>query len=677
MSTNWNTRKLKRISASNICQAFKEVTDNDTVLLIQSQLFNYINHVITFSDLIKDTPVRKILRVDNNTTNDLRSILGSMPHIEIILLIDIRASLKIPFEIRNFLKEFKDLPVTIVYCSWQTEITDALIEKKDTVFLESYQLNNVRHLINHQLAITDRKIKLKKCTLYPFPTLDDDVLSLDILYSADNENRYVPYLQSIENASRDVMIDNISNCILSLLKEHKSIVTNFVGVGNEAQLLGQLLKSRIDRDIDEKQAFIREGLFGDKFPSGLETDLIVFDRSMDPITPLLTELTYAGMVNTLFDGYLDIEIDEEKVHFDYQKDDFWDEMKFMNFGSIGPRLNQSAKQLQKKYDDRHNAESLGEIKNFVDSLGHLQETQRYLKQHTITSTKILNEVENNEALQFNRIIEFEQDVLSDNLDHKACNDFIQDLIFEGDVASDLIIRLISLVSICKCGLREKDFLSIKKSMVDRFGINILFDIERLTEAGILVTKNTITKNKKAGTTEDLRAPYGRNVSNNIIKEYRSIAKWFATLPVGSNDDAQDISNPKEPDFAFCSVVPLSMRIIQAFYDRSILSKTYNAQQPYIISKEPKVTKLETLFSQVYCNSKHISSERWVPEPKVNKLPNTTGKKDNDDHPDIAIIVFLGGVTIGELATLKHLKGKLRDKGIKKRFLIITDGILKK
>lgn len=65
-------------------------------------------------------------------------------------------------------------------------------------------------------------------------------------------------------------------------------------------------------------------------------------------------------------------------------------------------------------------------------------------------------------MQLNRILELEQDLLLGNLDNKSSCDSILDLLYEGQVGLKRIMRLLCLSSICKNGLRDKDYELLKK-----------------------------------------------------------------------------------------------------------------------------------------------------------------------------------------------------------------------
>ena len=283
--------------------------------------------------------------------------------------------------------------------------------------------------------------------------------------------------------------------------------------------------------------------------------------------------------------------------------------------------------------------------------------------HTLLSSDVLEEVETNPELQFSRILELEQDILSDNVHSNELYLRLMDLIYENEVPRDKILKLISLIALCKRGIKDRDFESLKTDLIDRFGIDTLFILQRLQKMKYLT-------NKSNGNTLLLK------------REYRNISKWLETLPIDENENSNaenEASSPTSLSFAFCGVVPITIRIIQLLYERTILSKSYSSQQPFILSKEPSLIATKELFEKIY-GDKMISQElTLVSKPSKKfliKSDNSNINKKTHPRSDISLIVFIGGITLGEVAIIKHLQECLRIKGIYKRFIIIADGIFR-
>lgn len=640
MSLNWNTRKFKSIVSKNLCDSLSSVTSGDQLLLVQPNLLPYINRLLTFTQLTESTTVRKIAALDYQLENELGELMRSMPNITIIFLLDLRTDLIIPHCLTNVIQKYKIDISNIVYATWSRQEANCLTE--------------IPHFIKSQLSKVT-SVNLTPWHLLPLAELDDNLLSVNVLYNSEGENLYYPKMHTLKNATRAILIDNMVNCLHSVIRQTNSIVTNTVYMGKSSKTLLDLLKDKIDRETDLDDVLIRDALHGNKYDSNLETDLVVIERSMDPVTPLLSQLSYIGILDDIFEFEESNKLKNKDVTFDFINDDIWNDLKFLNFGAIGPSLNKLAKELQTKYDQRHSAETVGEIKNFVDSLGGLQERQNVLKMHTMLSGNILDEVEHNKTLKFNRILELEQDILLGNLNSNHIHQAILDIMYEGDITFEKLVRLVCLFSLCKNSIKDSEYHILLQDIYDHYGIEKSLSIEKLIRNNFISSK-TIS-----------------NISGNIFnKEYRYISNWLNTLPTDEEDT--DAQNPTDATFAFCGVVPLSIRYIQLLYDRTILSKFYSAQQPFIISKEPSTVKTSDLFQQIYNDSNIVGSSKWVANPRT-IIKNTPTINKKNKVIDTCVVVFLGGITLGELATLKFLQGMLQAKGINKRFTVIADGII--
>ncbi|QLQ80826.1 hypothetical protein HG537_0E01810 [Torulaspora globosa] len=658
MSSQWNTRRLSKKLASSLCGILREICSKDQILVLQPEMVSVIGEFISFSQLTSSTPVRKIIALNGQTINDLSSILNSTIEMEVVFLIDVRSDLSIPAVLPDILDKLSLKAVNLIYCSWETQKANCLVNYgQDEGF-------KIRHFIQSQLP-KEIDVHLHRLDMLALPQIDDNLLIGNFLFNSDGGNMYSPRVFSMQSATRAILVDNMANCLQSLIKETKSIITDAIAFGEESKRLVHLLRGRIEASEDEEETFIKDTLYGDKY-SGIEKDLIVFERDMDPLTPLLTQLTYSGLLDEIYGLSTDGKVNGlEDVALKYRTDEIWDNLKFMNFGALGPQLNQMAKDLQDKYDARHKAESVGEIKQFVESLSSLQAKQKLLKVHTTLSSNVLQEVENNASIQFNRILELEQNLLLGNLDHRSSCDSLLELIYEGEVSLKRILRLICLSSLCKYGLRDKDYELIKRELIDSYGIETCFQLERLTLSGLFSSKSLLATHNSAWN-----------------KEYRYISTWLDTLPpiedeateVPNLKSSHDAANPRDATFAYCGVIPLAVRFVQLLYDRSVISKNYASQQPYIISRRPSLAKTGPLFEQIYGNANLVHEESWLLDLKKNKKRVTIGQKDNKTS-DITIIAFLGGVTLGEIATLKFLQNKLQAMNINKRFIFVCDGII--
>ncbi|GCE98722.1 hypothetical protein ZYGM_003456 [Zygosaccharomyces mellis] len=645
MSSNVSTRKFSRILCKSFFQILNGISSNEQVLVVQAEVLPIINALFTFTQLTNSTPARKIVLVSEQLKDEVSEILSTFPGMDLIFIIDVRLDLAIPEPVKYVVQSLNLPVINMVFCTWETQEGNSLV--KDNFTITDRRLP---HFIESQLE-TSSKIKLIGWNMLPFPQLDNDVLIAHVLYNSDYDNMYSPNETFMQTATRGILLDNMVNCVEALLKQTHIDITHGVSFGKESKRFLQTLHRRIKMEENGERLFIKETLYGDKY-SGLETDLIVMERDMDPLTPLLTQLTYAGLIDDLYEFTPGARTKKKRdLLLKYTDDEIWEDLKFLNFGDLGAKLNAMAKNSDDQYSSRPKTDNLGELKQFVDSIPELQENRKLISKHIDLSADILKQVEDEQKSQFNRILELEQNMLSLVLDNRGSVDSILQLIYEDQLPTNAVLRLACILSLCRNGLRDKDYEFIKQELVDAYGLNIVFHLERLTTRGLFTSKSLLSSTK----------------STTWRKEYRNISIWLDTLP-----RTEDV-NKEEPSFAYCGIVPLTTRLVQLLYDRSVVSKNYNFQQPFITSKSPNIFKTEELVGQIYGDPDLIYTESWMLPSRKNKKRVSVGQPEANT-PDVVILVFLGGITMGEIATLKFLQEKLRRKEIHKRFIIVTDGI---
>lgn len=654
MNYQWNTRKFKSVTCRRLTDALIKAGGSEQVLVIQPKLLPLVNKLVTFTELSSKTAVKKILVLDDNASTNLSDLMGTTSELQVVVLIDVRVDLTIPPGIDTLCKECNLSNLSILHYSWESEITNSM--------------ERVPHFIASQCRPFCENVEVIPWNVVPSPLFDDNFLCADVLYNSSGESMYMPLENHLKPATRNVLLDNMLNCVQTLLKLTDTTITNSVALGNMSKTFVETLKTRVESGRTAEDELVFESLHGRQGNMDIETDLIVIEREMDPITPLLTELTYLGVLHGFFQfdstGKLK---DRDAVVDSFASDDeVWNQLKFLNFGAMGPTLNKMAKDLQAKYDSRHDAETVGQIKTFVDSLGSLQQEQKLLKVHTTLSSDIIEMVEGDKELAFNAILELEQDILLDNLGSTVAVERILALLYEGEADCTAVLRLMCLLSRCKNGLKDSDFDTMKRELIDTFGIEVLFQLETLTRNGLFTCKSLMSS---ANTTT-------------LCREYRHIAKWLDTMPGEEVDSAQqrdEMLNPREPTFAYCGVAPLSVRLVQALYDRTVLAKHYSSQQPFIMSREPSCAQLSELSQQLYGQPDLIAGARWVPAPtdRLKRVRAATAQAQSEPPRDTVLVVCLGGIAPGELALLRFLQRQLQQRGIHKRLVVVADGLLRR
>ncbi|SCU98511.1 LADA_0H13498g1_1 [Lachancea dasiensis] len=642
MSQTVNTRKFVRIVRDELVKKLNVISngENPQILVLQAHLVPYVSNLCTFSQLTDSTAVAKIVVHDSSCRANLEELIAETKY-QLVFAVDVRSDLQLPSEFCETIQSLDAQAPHLLYVTWETE--------------PSNTPSKLPHFLSLQLK--------GAATVLPWfvvPTcmIDDNLLMAGVLYNSDGENLYMPRLKSMQKATRGILMQNLSNALQSLLEKTGLTITHACSFGKDSHLLVDHLKRDVDSRKTETDVFLDQAMYGARH-SGLQCDLVVIEREMDLVTPLLSQLTYGGILDDLYEindraliNAPDL-ADVEVISLNYTKDEVWDELKFKNFGALGPRLNEMARGLQAEYDARHQAESVGEIKQFVENLSSLQERQKFLKLHTALSSKVVSEVTEKDAGEdesmFNRILELEQDMIAGNLSQRSTCEKILELLHEGQVSYRTIVKLCCIFSLTRNGIRDREYGLLRTEIVDAWGAESMFDLQRLARAGMLLNKQLFAE----------YSPW---------RDFDSFAKYLDLIP--QVEEETDPGNPSESSFAYCGTVPILTRAIQLLFDRSVVTKTFSSQQPFIISRSPSWRGLEEIFSQHY-GPGILRNQVW--DGSTSPRTKIIGKPAKG-AVDPVLVAVLGGVTVGEMATLQFLADQLRQKGIYKRFIVVADGI---
>lgn len=229
--------------------------------------------------------------------------------------------------------------------------------------------------------------------------------------------QFIPLAEDVvslenDNAFKEIWVDGDETSIydsaqaLVTLQKLFGAFPRILGKGNFAFRLSQLL----DKESILLPTNSDPSIASDKFDS-----LIVLDRRVDMITPLLTQLTYEGLVDELVgikNSYVElpqsvlapptgpgaqptagsstspgapgpaaglVNRDKKKKHnLSASTDPLFDELRDLNFSAVGKKLNKVAHRLDEDYKRRHQAKTVAQLKDFVGKLGGLQNEHQSL-----------------------------------------------------------------------------------------------------------------------------------------------------------------------------------------------------------------------------------------------------------------------------------------------------------
>ncbi|KAG5364903.1 Vacuolar protein sorting-associated protein 33A [Yarrowia sp. E02] len=419
----------------------------------------------------------------------------------------------------------------------------------------------------------------------PYVALDPDLytLGLGVVDSVPlltkNAHKMCP------GATPDYVSVELSARALFALQQQFGFAGRILARGGESslsqQIIRQLQRLKDDFEVEAASSGSREAQFlltNDSLLVGEKVEqIILIDRQDDPLTPLLSQLTYSGLIDEFWglseNGKVEIEelipshvtassSSSAPVSQMFLNDSLYRDLRDINFSSVGSRLNACATSLQSDYGERHKAKTVSEIKSFVGRLSGLTDLHTNLKLHTHLSELIMKRLQKPE---FNRVLEIQQNLVADSMDLAKLHNMLQDLI-GGNAELDTVLRLLCIESLVNGGIKEKTLTSVKKEICQTYGYQHFLTFQNLQKMGLVVPKQQTSYFGYTGKTQEFALS---NFSNN----FSALSKSLGVI----SDQQQEVD---ETDIAssYSGYSPISVKTVQCVIDKgSVISRATKQQ----------------------------------------------------------------------------------------------------
>ena len=346
----------------------------------------------------------------------------------------------------------------------------------------------------------------------------------------------------------------------------------------------------------------------------------IFDRVNDMLTPLCSNFIYEGLI----DEYFGINLNTAKVPSNI----------------LGKKLGEKNKDEKTKLDLSKNEKFYTQIKDY-----NFNKIKIFLNNRLKEHNKMLEESkENNDLKQIRenllkiKLVKEERPSLINQInlaDHISKSKklpreqlflFYEQSLLLGETPStffeaiddelakkgDLynIIRILSIYSLINGGIKYKIFDSLRKDIINIYGFQELFFLNNLEKLKILKYYE----------------------SSNIF--YYDLNKKLKLI-----NDSVDLNNPNDTSYSFSGYCPIFIRLIEKAF-----SKGWNTIKDLI---------------------KKIANEYDFPEDESQIIDN------NNKDKKFILLVFIGGITYGELASIRYLNKTSDDK----KFIVLTTNMI--
>lgn len=417
--------------------------------------------------------------------------------------------------------------------------------------------------------------------------------------------------------------------------------------------------------------------------------LLVLDRNVDVVTPLLTQWSYEGIIDEalglLRGNTFDIGADEfvssdamTMLGFSRHGDDdshseradvrlgrriqkrlrtdedpLFGQLRDLNYWAAAEKLESVAKDVQAYYEARPGRETsdLGQVKDYVRGLRDVKIEHRSASVHTAIAAEV--SARTFEQAAFKRRFELEREMLEGS-SATGRRVVVHDAISRKEPISH-VLRLCCLWSVTSGGIDIESFEMLKREIVATYGLSVLSLLGNLERSGLLVHSTRTQSsggmqwnpfaNFGAAQSDRPTAPSERPAWSSSGGQGSSPSQVSSSSVVGYSWQfvraAMRLMEDFEPDTAagesesapYSGYVPLTVRLVEA----GISSQGWG--------KLPRIAAHTYLLPPGHVTAEHAGPS--LLEPERTRASDAHGSKDID-----AVVVFVGGVLRAEASAIR-------------------------
>ncbi|EJD03752.1 Sec1-like protein [Fomitiporia mediterranea MF3/22] len=495
-----------------------------------------------------------------------------------------------------------------------------------------------------------------------------------------------------ENAFKEIWVDGDETIVYDsaqALVTFQRVYGKFpriVGKGNCAGRLTGLLSRHLEQATRDSAS---ETLLNssDKLDS-----LIILDRRVDMITPMITQLTYQGLIDEelgIKNSHVELPVSivtppnpqgasnppntstpaasslvkepKKKYHLNASSDPLFGELRDLNFSSVGKTLNKHARRLDEDYKSRLQAKTVAQLRDFVGKLSGLQIDHQSLRLHTGLSELL---VPVTRTVRFLKVLEIQQNLLS-SYEISTQISAIEDLIAQGE-SIQMVLRLLCLASIVNGGIKNKVLENLKREILQAYGYEYLPLILSLSSPPLgLILTNPIPSS--SASLSALKIPYP-----SLRKSLRLVAE----------DEHENPDEPADISYVYSGYAPLSIRLVQCVVQKGGVLSVPGSSDGGDGAKKGKSSALNKARAHPILGWKGFedvleslsgetidvfqAGQNVRGSDAIHSLSLGTGERTST-----SVVFFLGGCTYTEIAALRLISRQIQGR----RILIATTGII--
>ncbi|KAK0118819.1 hypothetical protein ONS95_007700 [Cadophora gregata] len=464
---------------------------------------------------------------------------------------------------------------------------------------------------------------------------------------------------------------------LMLIQQKHGLFPRITGKGDNAKKLADLL-ARMRQELVAGENTNESNRLG-LTPSTTIESLIVIDREVDYATPLLTQLTYEGLIDEVVgiqNNQADVDSSivgaapqpapgtsnaagravqakKRKIVLD-SSDKLYEQLRDTNFAIVGSLLNKVARRLKTDYDGRHDTRTTAELREFVNKLPGYQAEQQSLKIHTGLAEEIMKHTRTD---QFSRLLEVQQN-LAAGADPSSQHDAIEELIAR-DAPLAEVLRILCLESCISGGIKPRELEAFKRMILQAYGYQHILTLDALEKLQLLLSRSSPMASM---------IPMAGGPANTGTKTNYTYLRKALRLIV----DEVNEHDPNDIAYVYSGYAPLSVRLVQCILQKQYLTSITrggNANNSAGVATGGPSQGWRGFDDAV----KHVRGQTFDEVQKgEDKAVKARSLLSGSGDKKTVFVVFLGGITFTEIAALRFIAKK---EEARKQIIICTTSII--
>ncbi|KAF3120232.1 hypothetical protein TWF703_002690 [Orbilia oligospora] len=495
-------------------------------------------------------------------------------------------------------------------------------------------------------------VTINEYPLYFIP-LEPDILSLELDDAFEDLYLHKTYT-SIFNSAKALM----------LLQQQYGLFPRITGQGDKGKkLLDALLRMRNEAAAEDASTSMALA------PSSIIENLVIIDRETDFVTPLLTQLTYEGLIDEIFgisNSHVELEASivgtamqgptettgrsvgtapaapqgkKRKVLLE-GSDRVFTDLRNNNFSAVPAILKKTALRIDADFKKKDDYKTVSEMKTYVTKvLGPAQKDRTSLSMH-FNIAEIIQKHINTEL--FEKTLEVQQSLIA-GYSSTQQHELMTELIARG-ASLETVLRLLCLYSCVSTGFKPKDFDLFRREILQGYGYEHVLTLDALDKVALLQSRTVASSAAAAAT----RTNYD-----------------YLRKPLRLFSESVNESDPDDIVYVYSVYAPLSVRLVQCVIQKSAVAQAARGGG----SLNPNSVGWKGFEDVV----KNVGGKTFDEVQKgEDKAVRARMILDGQNEKKITVVFFLGGITYTEIAALRWV-GK-QEEG-KRQIIIATTGII--